>query len=99
MLSIRNCRAIAFFFHLRPSAPRVGNGGEQFFVFAALIEQLALRGPAHERLIFHLAVHIDQRFAELTQRLHWHRLAVHVSARATISSDDAPEHAFAFVLD
>ena len=42
---------------------------------------------------------IDERFAELAQRLHRHRLAVHIRARATVGADDSPQHAFAFVLD
>ena len=42
---------------------------------------------------------IDERFAELAQCLHGHRLAVHVRARATVGADYSPQHAFALVLD
>ena len=45
-------------------------------------------------------MNIDERFAELTQRLHRHRLAVHIRARAPVGADDPPQqHAFVLVLD
>jgi hypothetical protein len=36
-------------------------------------------------------VDIDERFAELAQRLHRHRLAVHVRARASVCTDASPQ--------
>ena len=91
--------AVALLTQLRPCTVLFGNRIEQLAMVAALIEQLALRGALHQRLIFHLAVDIDERFAELAQCLHGHRLAVHIRARASIGPDNSPQYALAFVLD
>ena len=97
---LRRCSGeIALLAQLGPCTVLSGDGVEQLAIVAALIEQLALRSALHQRLVFHLAVNIDERFAQLAQRLHRHRLAVDVSARAPIRADDPAQHAFVLVLD
>ena len=53
--------------------------------------------PAYERLVFHLAVDIEQRLAKLSQRLNRHCLTIDVGARAAIRCYDATQRAFAVV--
>ncbi len=98
VLRRRGC-AIALLAQLGPCAVLLGYGIEQLAIVATLIEQLALRGALHQRLVFHLAVNVDERLAELPQCLDRHRLAVHIRARAAVSADYSPQHAFALVLD
>src|SRR5580698_219644 len=53
-------------------------------VFAIAVEQLPLRGAAHEGLEFVLPVNVDENVASLTQQLQRHRLSVQIRARTTI---------------
>src|ERR1700722_3493040 len=46
------------------------------FVFAIAVEQVPLRGAAHERLEFVLPVDVDENVARLTQQLQGHGLPV-----------------------
>src|SRR5262245_49481311 len=79
--------------------PSRGNLVDASAMVSVAIRELPLCRAAHERLVFHLAVHIEQRFAELSQRLHGHGLTVDVRARTPIGADHAPEHALAIVLE
>ena len=92
--------AIALLAQLGPGAVLRGDRIEQLAIVTAQIEQLALRGALHQRLIFHLAVDIDERLAKLTQCLHRQCLAVDVGARAAVRADYSPQHyGLIFVLD
>ena len=61
------------------------------FEAARGVEQLALRGRAHERLEFVLAVDVDQQYADLAQQLQRHGLAVQVRAAAAVAADEATD--------
>ena len=51
-----------------------------------LVEQLSLTGAAHERLVLHLTVHVDQRFPQLAQRLRRHRAAIDKTSGAAVAA-------------
>ena len=56
---------------------------------AEVIEQLALRAGARQRLEFVLAVDIDDQCADVAQQRERHRHAIEIAARAAIGGDDA----------
>ncbi len=74
-----------------PDAVRDLHLAHHRIVTPEVIDELALRGAARQRLEFVLAMDIDEDRPELAQQLHRHDLPVEVGARAAIRSDDPPD--------
>ena len=80
-----------------PAAPRGGDSTRCGAQSGIGIEQRALRRRAQQRLVFVLAVNIDQMLARLAQLRERHGAAVDERARAAAAVDHAPHQTRAIV--
>ena len=82
-----------------PDLVRLAHRVGELEVVAEVVEQLALRGGARQRLEFVLPVDIDDERADIAQQLQRHRNAIEVAARTAIVGDDAAHGELVFRLD
>ena len=82
-----------------PDLVRLAHAAGELEVLAEVIQQLALRAAARQRLEFVLAVNVDDQGADVAQQVERHGHAVEIAARAAIVGDDASHGEFVFCID
>jgi hypothetical protein len=68
---------------------RLAHVAGEFRCLAEVVEQLALRAGARQRLEFVLAVDVDDQRADVAQQRERHGHAVEIAARAAVGGDHA----------